>query len=753
MPPALSQSEVMNETNAPAALPRRFIRPVYRAGFRARLLTGVWLLFAILVGFGVHGSSIPFAAGWWAPEWRYSSYVFGFIPNYFPESERINNLAMTELGMAHPRAVRSDEWLVTTPMALAQLSHRPRFPVVNTNIGDGQNMLINPAIPVWHPSLLARPITWGYFLLGAQRGLAWSWWFQVFSCFTAVFLLLEIILAGRQRLAAFGAFWFCASAYVVCFSLLPAYYAAFAAVICVAAYRLLDSSKPAVQLASGGILGVALAGFLMLLYPPWQIPLGYLALFVFISLAYRDALYRKLWPIGGTRALAILIAVVIAAAVLATFIRTCLPSLRVMAATVYPGHRVSDAGTYKLRVFFRGMYNLISAYSSPSELGNQSEASSFYYFFPPILLAMALSSRYRSRAGIVGQALAGYILLLGLFAFARVPAFVHKVFLLGYAVPARTDIGFGLASIILSVIMLGGPTPAGTHARRTPDLPALSASSAPGRFSWEAAVPLMASIAFAVLILVTGLMLSLVAGGFPPVSATMLVALVSGLASFSLLSGKRRIFCYLVAATVIATSAFFNPLSTNIDYLYQSELAQKINELDSRTDASVTNSLGASAPAPAQKQRPLWLCYGLAYPGVQVQILGGRALPGIQWPPQLDLWRRLDPSSDYEHIYNRYAHIQLGIDGISQGATFTNPKDDAMTVTVSPSNPVLLSMGARYVLAMYKYQDNIDKIGLPVIYKSKTGTFTIYGIPSVLADSRAAGSSPDIAGKERNPHE
>ncbi|HKF59318.1 MAG TPA: hypothetical protein VKJ45_28015, partial [Blastocatellia bacterium] len=225
------------------------------------------------------------------------------------------------------------------------------------------------------------------------------------------------------------------------------------------------------------------------------------------------------------------------------------------------------------------------------------------------------------------------------------------------------------------------------------------------------------------------------------------------LASFSLLSGKRRIFCYLVAAAVIATSAFFNPLSTNIDYLYQSELAQRINELDSRTDASVTNSLGASAPAPAQKQRPLWLCYGLAYPGVQVQILGGRALPGIQWPPQLDLWRRLDPSGDYEHICNRYAHIQLGVDGIGQEATFTNPKDDAMTVTVHPTNPVLLSMGARYVLAMYKYQDNIDKIGLPVIYKSKTGTFTIYGIPSVLADSRAAGSSPDIAGKERNPHE
>src|SRR5215470_12292097 len=231
-------------------LTNRLIAFLSKTSFRGRLLSGVWLLFLILVAFGIHGSSIPFANQWWASERYYSGYVLQFLANLAPAGPRINNTALRELAMTEPRAVRSDEWLVTTPLALAQLAHSPRFPVVNTNIGDGQNMLINPAIPVWHPSLLARPITWGYFLFGGQHGLAWSWWFQIFSCFTAVFLLLEIILAGRQRLAAFGAFWFCASAYVVGFSLLPAYYAAFAAITCVAAYQLLASNKPTVQLAS-----------------------------------------------------------------------------------------------------------------------------------------------------------------------------------------------------------------------------------------------------------------------------------------------------------------------------------------------------------------------------------------------------------------------------------------------------------------------------------------------------------------------
>jgi hypothetical protein len=702
----------------PAGSDHRLTRYLLTTTFRVRLLAGAWFLFSLLVALGIHGSSIPFAAEWWAPESHYTGYLFGFIPNLSQASPRINKAELKALAMAEPRAIRSDEWLVTTPLALAQLSHSPRFPVVNRNIGEGQNMLINPSVPVWHPSLIARPVTWGYFLFGAQRGLAWSWWFQVFASFTALFLLLEIILQGRQRLAAFGAFWFCASAYVVCFSLLPAYYAFFPVLMCCTAYHILRSNKPVVQFLCGVLLGLSAAGFFTLLYPPWQIPLCYLSLMLILSLVYRDGLYRKLWPISGSRALAILIAIVIGGAVITAFLATCLPDLRVMAATVYPGHRAPNGGTYKLRVFFRGMYNLVSAYSAPAELGNQSEASSFYYFFPAVLLALAMSHRLRSGLGLIGFALAAYILVLSLFAFVPLPAFATRALFLNYAIPSRTDIGFGLASIILSVIAL-----AATEKLR-------GRAGADAQSLLERAAPILASVVFALIIFATGILLSLVAGGFPPASATMLAALACGFTSFCLLAGKRKPFCVAVGASVIATALFFNPLATNLDFLYNSELAQKILELNgSRGVNSAGNRVPASAGSVAPEQRPLWLCYGLAYPEVQVQILGGRALPGIQWPPQIELWRRLDPSGKYEPAYNRYAHVQLDADSGAGQATFISPKDDTMVVSVSPTDPVLVSMGARYVLAMYKYQADIDRLGLPVVYKSQSGSFTIYGVP------------------------
>ena len=87
---------------------------------------------------------------------------------------------------------------------LSQLSQQPRFPVINPSFGNGQNMLIERHTPVWHVATLARPATWGYFLLGAQRGLAWYWWFQPLACFTVLFLLLEIVFNNDWKLAALG---------------------------------------------------------------------------------------------------------------------------------------------------------------------------------------------------------------------------------------------------------------------------------------------------------------------------------------------------------------------------------------------------------------------------------------------------------------------------------------------------------------------------------------------------------------------
>ena len=195
-----------------------YIRTVRR---RTQFLCGLWVIFFILVALGIHGSSTGVTAEWWAAERPYGGYLFDIPAALKEEASRMDPGTVQSLLMRNARIIRWDELVVATPWALSQLSHKPRFPVVNTNIGNGQNMLVTPHAPVLHIVTLARPATWGYFIFGAQRGLAWYWWFQPFACFTVLWLLFEIALGGHSKLAAFGAFWFCNSAYVVCWSLWP----------------------------------------------------------------------------------------------------------------------------------------------------------------------------------------------------------------------------------------------------------------------------------------------------------------------------------------------------------------------------------------------------------------------------------------------------------------------------------------------------------------------------------------------------
>jgi hypothetical protein len=661
---------------------------------RTRFLLSLWLLFFLLVALGIHGSSLPLTAKWWAPEITYQGYVADYLPG-LAEQRRSAPDAWNDFMMATPREIRADEWLVNTPLELSQLSHNPPFPVVNTNIGNGQNMLVWVGMPVLHILCVARPFSWGYLLLGAQRGVAWAWWFHVFACFTALSLLMEVILRGRKKLAAFAALWFCGSAYVIAWSLGPCYAVFFPAMGCLAAYHLLKSDRLRVQLICAALLGLSFPGFLMLLYPAWQISLGYLFLFVFVGLFFRDKLYRKLAQHPARRLLALALSLIIAGGLTLEFLHVCGPALKAMAESAYPGNRrLSLGGQVDFWQIFKGMYNLITLYTSNAKLANQTEAASFYLLFPAVFFGLLISRKLRAGLGWVGLCLAGYVAAMVFFAKIGVTLGLSKLLLLRYVHPTRADIALGLGSIMLCVFILG----------RAKDLQAQPG----GRF--EKTAPLIAGIAVVPLFLSTGLMMQATTGGMPLSSVIVFVSMLAGLASFCMLSGKTNAFCGIVGASVIATSALFNPLSTNIDYLYQSELAQQIRRVDK------------------EGGHPLWICYGWKEPGALVTALGARSLSGVQWPPQVELWRKLDPTGAEDFAYNRYAHVSMFYETDANKVTFANSEKDHLEVTVSPDHPALKAMGLRYILALDDQQFQVEPSKYPLIYSSKSGLFSIFEV-------------------------
>jgi len=296
--------------------------------------------------------------------------------------------------------------------------------------------------------------------------------------------------------------------------------------------------------------------------------------------------------------------------------------------------------------------------------------------------------------------LVAYITAALFFLFVGLPPILSRLTLLSYVPSYRADLTIGLASILLSMRVL---TVTKASRRRSSD-------------RWDRLWPWLASGGVILLLVWHALGLIKATDGFPSDRVALLTVLLGGLASYCLLSGHTRVFCTLVFAAAVGTTVLFNPLSTDLSHLYDSELAQEITRLSNE-----------SSPP------PLWVCYGGSHTGVLVTVLGGKSLSGVQWPPQLSMWRVLDPGGLYEKAYNQYAEVSLDYLQDASRVSFGSPHDGELRVFVSPAYIGLKTLGARYLLLSGEAQ-GIPTDKFRFVSKTTNGSFAIFEFP----DSGAA---------------
>jgi len=667
-----------------------------RLSCSVKLLIGVWLAFFILVGFKINGSSMPYLAQLWNLDKSVDGYVFSSLLSLAQKLAGNDPEALREYAMAVPRQLRSDDYLTLFAGSLAQLEHDPPFPVVNNNFANGQNMFVfYTAVPIRHVSTIARPASWGYFLFGKERGLAWQWWFSTFSCFTALFLLLKIVLQGHPKLAAFGAFWFCGSAYVVAWSLYPAHFVFFPALGCVAAYRLICSANHKEKLLFGLLLGWCVSGFAMRIYPSLQLPIFYACLAVLAGLFLRDRLHKQVFN-DRWNLFALLLACATAATILIPVFQSSHETFRILSNTVYPGKRWGLGGGSVFADVFKGMYNLININSAaiPAHLFNQCEAASFYYLFPGVISAAIISKRYFKGLGALGWLLLACVLFIIIYQVFGLPRILARLTLMTRATEQRADIGIGLASIILCMLV---------HVR------AKTWISTAEPKSWERKVPAVAAALSGIFFLVYGFIYNQINEWHLIPGVLIAVAMLAALIIYWMLNGQSREFCLMLGGLVILTSAFFNPLSYGLSFIYESEIATQIKRLDQ-----------------ASGGKTMWLAYGENYPGTMIRMMGANSLTGHNYIPHLEIWRKFDPAGEYEAIYNRVGHVRLEYNPNSDQVIFESDFPDALLVKVSPRHKAFKELGVRYMLVTGRQQQLADKDNLKLVYRSTRGNFSIY---------------------------
>lgn len=681
-----------------------------RLAFRARLLVATTLLFSLLVALRIHGSSIALAADWWAPQQSREAFVAATLRDGLDEATAHK---LTPWLMTEPRRIRFDEWANEgTPYALVQFTHEPRFPVVNTNIGNGQNMLVLPWAPVLHPTLVARPMTWGYLLFGPERGLAWSWWIQSLGCFVALFLLLELIVPGRPWLALLGSFWFCSSAYVVWWSLWPAYVTGLGVFALLGIYWLLTSLRPAVILGSGLLAALAFSGFCTQLYPPWQVPLGYTFVALFVGLLWRDRPAARLRQHAWLRLSTLGLALITTLLVLGLFFHSTHDALVAFAESDYPGQRRLLGGDGPAWRLFAGFFNFYtkSFYAFTREDlphdFNPSESAGFFLLLPAVVIAAIVSPRIRQRLGPVVWALLIWVVPLGYFCVTEVPPWFAELTLLGHAQGYRAQIALGLCSIICCVRLLavsdGLPM-----SRETLRVAVAVFGLCAGLYFWQG-MQLEAQV-------------RLFSRAWPQ-AVVLVAALAAALSSLAAL-GYTRAFALVLVPALLITSGNFNPLALGFPDWRKSELGMAVHDV-------LVND-----PDFDEGRPPLWLTYGGDYPsaGTLATLMGARSLGGVYYYPQPELWAPLDPKGKQRFRYNRFAITRLEAGALKSGTIeFQTRGPSLLTVTASPLNPKLWRMGARYVLSFGKEGD-FARSRLEPLYRARG--FTIWRIPEPVRQS------------------
>ena len=619
-------------------------------GHISMMIAGV---FALLVCFGVTGSS-----------WQLLTRLPG------------NDLVQVQGGESRIfklRGIRSDEWSVQTPNTLAQWSHEPRFPVVNTNLGlQGQNMGVvgMTGTPVAQLASIGRVATWGYFVLPLRQAMSWQWWLPFFGCLFFLWKALNLINQQRSGFHLLLAFAFCVAPYAAGWSLWPLYATGMPLALFVLAAAALRTRRTGVALVQGAALGVLLTGWFLILYPPWQVTVGTFVLVLGIAWV-RENRHQLHWQKAQWCALGL--ALLVAALLLGSWWMDTADAVAKIRATVYPGGRTALQGADVVATpwwTFRGYVNpeaLTFGLGAgeqqlpPHVIANQSELSSYLILPLPILLLGAWRCLRGAQQRSVLMACMAFVLFWLVFRFVGVPLWVAKLTQWSHVTGYRLDLVMGLVCTVLLAVLF----PKVQSEKWRWPLPLLVAAvGGLGLVLWEFEL------------LPPGL---LKANSWPLQWA---IALAVAWGTWWMLRARPVAAVGLMLMLSLVSTLGFNPVSLAPQGVQLSEHGAALVEEKGKPLRTLVISDGAAT-------------------SMLLAAAGVPTVGGVLYYPQKELWQRMQLDDANWPVVNRYQHLSFNLAKTLDAPAYTvhNPQGDVVVVTVNPRSFDFMATGAERVLA------------------------------------------------------
>ena len=385
-----------------------------------------------------------------------------------------------------PRVIRGDEFALATPVDIGNA--RRNFPahawigLTNTDMDvAGQSA---PTLSITTPFV---PVNFPYFATGVERAFAARWWLVAAVGLIGTYFLL-LVLRRKPLLAAVMASVVGFAPIIAWWSNSPGLVIGYLALASAARLYALRIRSPLAAVGLALVAAYCLCAAFLVLYPPWLVSVGLVmaALVVGDVIARRPSLLR-LALVGAFGLLPTL-------AFLGVWLRQSSVAIASMAATIYPGNRVSESGKGLASVLLSsGLNGVLSR--SPQDIKvipgaefqlNESEMSAPWFSLPLLILLVTLVSVvvvHRMRASHAPDAaehdaadesspsggpdenslrswapfiaVTAVLVLELLWMLVPLPAFIGRITLLNRVPGGRMPLALGVAAALLIYLAAG----------------------------------------------------------------------------------------------------------------------------------------------------------------------------------------------------------------------------------------------------------------------------------------------------------
>ncbi|MBU2578434.1 hypothetical protein KKA69_06475 [Patescibacteria group bacterium] len=596
------------------------------------------LILILLSAFKIHGSSIG----------MFNKYFYG-------QEYKDPNLLLNQ-----PRGIRSDEWVVGTMHVIAQAQED--FPVENDLFIAGQNFG-TVDVPIRHWVTLFKPQNWIFFILPLENAYAFNWWSSSFLLAVVVYYITLKFSKGNILLSIISAITIIFSPYFQWWSTIPSGLVAFGLLALIGIIRLLNAGKLVDYVVSSVVMVYSFVCFVLILYPPFQITLFWLLVFIFFGYFMSRAKRLPLSQIKKNIAI-IVVGVFIPLGILYLYSLSFKDVISAITSTIYPGNRLSAGGGLSIFNTIGGMYNiqlLNDARPVPPMLGNQSEASSFFFlsvFLLPFYLYQLLDTILHKKSfdWIVFFGIC-YFLLMSAWGFGLLPMNIGNFLLLNRVPGTRVLLGLGVANHFGIFYYI-------SQEKRIDES------------KTSKILILVFSLISAICIYLIGIDLS---NSWPSFIGNrfkiFLLASAFGLLIYLLIRGKTVVFSFLFLFITLTSTFAVNPLYRGLSPILDSKLSSEISQIES---SGIDGS---------------WALYDNLILENYFAANGASAINGTYVAPNLEFWSKFDPKGEYQDIYNRYAHIILRSTSNEEEIRFELVQGDLFIVHINPCNEVLNKIG------------------------------------------------------------